>query len=216
MQLARVRPHEFDCRDARIAGNIFPCALPVGVVAHLVTKRFLEKDSLAVKQRTVTVNDRMQRGYRYVLVAPAGRKFDPAFQPDLTPSEMLRLGVFGGKYMTDCRKEFPRSWFAKAKLSPEQADASVNLFGVAASQPLSVWRKKGWTHQDDPRGWFQWYCRYYLGRRLLDEDARQIKRWKAIQRHVRQLQMNCEPGDIFCRKRQRQALLHWAYDSRKL
>src|SRR4026207_177057 len=111
----------------------------------------------------------MQKNYRYRLSEKTGRNFDPEFRPDLTPSEMLRLGVFGGKYMTDCRKEFPRSWFAKAKLSPEQAAARVNLFGVAASQPLSVWRKKGWTHQDDPRGWFQWYCRYYLGRRLLDE-----------------------------------------------
>jgi hypothetical protein len=176
----------------------------------------LEKDSVAVKQRTVTVNDRMQRGYRYALVAPVGRNFDPGFRPDLTPSEMLRLGVFGGKYMTDCQDEFPHSWFARAKLSPKKADASVNFFGVAASQPLPVWRRKGWIHPEDPRGWFQWYCRYYLGRRLPDEDARQIKRWKAIQRHVRQLQMNCERGDVFCRKRQRQALLHWAYDSRKL
>src|SRR6185312_10614508 len=216
MQLARVRPHEFDCRDARIAGNIFPCALPVGVVAHLVTKRFLEKDSLAVKQRTVTVNDRMQRGYRYVLVAPAGRKFDPAFQPDLTPSEMLRLGVFGGKYMTDCRKEFPRSWFAKAKLSPKGRDPELNYFHVDASQPLSEWRRKGWIHREDPRGWFQWYCRYYRGRRLGDEDQRQIKRWRAFRRHIAQIAKDCEPGDPFCRPRQRQALLQWAYDSRKV
>ena len=169
-----------------------------------------------MKQRTVVVNDRMQRGYRYVLAAPVGRNFDPDFHPELTPAEMLRLGVFGGKYMTDCKNEFPASWFAKAKLSPKRADAKLNFFGVAASQPLSMWRKKGWIHPEDPRGWFQWYCRYYRGRRLPDEDTRQIKRWAAIRRHVRQLQMNCEPGDLFCRKRQRQALLHWAYDSRKL
>ena len=175
-----------------------------------------ERDTVAVKQRTVVVNDRMQQGYRYVLVAPVGRNFDPDFRPELTPPEMLRLGVFGGKYLTDCRDEFPASWFARAKLSPERSDARVNFFGVAASQPLSVWRSKGWIHREDPRGWFQWYCRYYRGRRLPDEDARQIKRWAAIRRHVRQLQMNCEPGDLFCRKRQRQALLHWAYDSRKL
>jgi len=175
-----------------------------------------ERDIVAVKQRTVVVNDRMQRGYRYVIVAPVGRNFDPDFRPELTPPEMLRLGVFGGKYLTDCRDEFPASWFVKAKLSPERSDARVNFFGVAASQPLSVWRSKGWIHREDPRGWFQWYCRYYRGRRLGDEDARQIKRWAAIRRHVRQLQMNCEPGDLFCRKRQRQALLHWAYDSRKL
>ena len=167
-------------------------------------------------KRTVTVNDRMQQAYRYELVAPAGRNFDPEFRPDLTPAEMLRLGVFGGKYMTDCRDEFPRSWFTGAKLATGAADRSLNYFGVDASQPLSVWRTKGWLHPDDPRGWFQWYCRYYMGRRVPVEDARQIKRWKAIRRHVRQVQINCEPGDIWCRRRQRQALLHWAYDSRKL
>jgi hypothetical protein len=166
--------------------------------------------------RTVTVNDRMQRGYRYTLVARAGRDFDPEFTPDLTPREMLALGVFCGKYLTDCRKEFPKSWFARAKLSRQGRDCSLNCFGVDASQPLSEWRRKGWIHQDDPRGWFQWYCRYYLGRRLPEEDARQIRRWKAIRRHIRQVQKNCERGDVFCRPRQRQALLHWAYDSRKL
>ena len=165
---------------------------------------------------TITVNDRMQQGYRYDLVAPTGRDFDSDFSPELTPAEMLRMGVFGGKYMTDCVNEFPPDWFDGAKLSPDRADKTLNYFGVAASQPLSVWREKGWIHPDDPRGWFQWYCRYYLGRRLVDEDARQIKRWKAMRRHVRQIQLNCEPGDIWRRKRQRQALLHWAYDSRKI
>ena len=169
-----------------------------------------------MRPRVVVVNDRMQRGYRYELCAPAGRNFDPEFQPDLTPAEMLRLGVFGGKYMTDCVDEFPASWFRRAKLSPERADKNLNYFGVNASQPLSEWRRKGWIHPDDPRGWFQWYCRYYLGRRMPMEDARQIGRWKAMRRHMRQIQKNCDPGDLFCRKRQRQALLHWAYDSRKI
>jgi hypothetical protein len=169
-----------------------------------------------VKRTIVTVNDKMQRGYRYQRVAAAGRKFDPEFRPDLTPAQMLRLGVFGGKYMTDCRKEFPASWFARARLAKKQRDKSLNYFGVDASQPLSVWRRKGWIFRDDPRGWFQWYCRYYMGRRIPHEDARQIGRWKAIRRHVRQVQRNCEPGDVTCRKRQRQALLHWAYDSRKI
>jgi hypothetical protein len=167
-------------------------------------------------KRTIVVNDRMQRGYRYVCTAPVGRSFDPEFTPELTPREMLRLGVFGGKYMTDTKKEFPASWFAGAKLSPEGADRKLNYFGVDASQPLSVWRQKGWIHPDDPRGWFQWYCRYYLGRRMPDEDARQIKRWKAMRRHIRQIEKNCERGDVFCRRRQRQALLHWAYDARKI
>jgi len=158
----------------------------------------------------------MQRNYRYELTAPIGKNFGPAFRPELTPKEMLRLGVFCGKYMTDCREEFPADWFAGAKLSPERRDCKLNFFGVDASQPLSVWRAKGWIHPDDPRGWFQWYCRYYLGRRMPIEDARQIRRWNAMRRHVLQVARNCEPGNLSCRPRQRQALLHWAYDSRKI
>ena len=169
-----------------------------------------------MRNRTVVVNDKMQKRYRYALVAPPGRNFAPEFTPELTPKEMLRLGVFSGKYMTDARKEFPASWFKHAKLSPQRRDRALNFFGVDASQPLTVWRNKGWLHPDDPRGWFQWYCRYYMGRRNADEDARQIKRWKQIRRHVRQIEKNCERGDIHCRRRQRQALLHWAYDSRKV
>lgn len=169
-----------------------------------------------MRKRSVTVTDKMQKRYRYTLTALAGRGFDPEFKPQLTPAQMLKLGVFGGKYMTDCRREFPKSWFAKAKLATGPRDASLNFFGVDASQPLSEWRRKGWLHPDDPRGWFQWYCRYYMGRRLPAEDQRQIGRWKAIRRHVRQIQKNCEPGDLLCRPRQRQALLHWAYDSRKI
>ncbi len=166
-----------------------------------------------MRKRVIAVNDRMQRGFRYELSEPEGENFAPDFMPELTPAAMLRLGVFGGKYMTDCRGEFPASWFAGARLSPGRRDPSLNFFGVDASQPLSVWRAKGWLHPDDPRGWFQWYCRYYSGRRMSD-DARQIGRWKAIRRHVRQLENACERGDLHCRPRQRQALLHWAYDSR--
>ena len=169
-----------------------------------------------MRERTIVVSDKMQMGYRYELSAPTGRNFDQEFKPELTPREMLRLGVFCGKYMTDTRAEFPKSWFTGAKLAPKGRDCALNFFGVDASQPLSVWREKGWIHPDDPRGWFQWYCRYYLGRRMPDEDRRQIKRWKAMRRHVRQVEQNCEKGDPFCRPKQRQALLHWAYDSRKL
>ena len=166
--------------------------------------------------KTVVVNDRMQTGYRYRLSAAVGRGFDAEFKPELTPKEMLELGVFCGKYMTDCRREFPANWFKRARLSPGGRDCALNYFGVDASQPLSAWRKKGWIHPDDPRGWFQWYCRYYMGRRMPEEDQRQIARWKAMRRHVRQIERNCEPGDLDCRKRQRQALLHWAYDSRAI
>jgi hypothetical protein len=158
----------------------------------------------------------MQRGYRYQLTEPAGTHFDPEFRPELVPAEMLALGVFGGKYMTDCRDEFPAAWFAKAKLASGKRDPSLNYFGVDASQPLSVWRAKGWIYPDDPRGWFQWYCRYYRGRRLPEEDRRQIGRWKAMRRHIRQIRRHCDPCDFACRPRQRQALLHWAYDSRNI
>ncbi|MBX2866963.1 hypothetical protein KTR10_03345 [Candidatus Kaiserbacteria bacterium] len=166
--------------------------------------------------KKVTVNDTMQKGYTYILKEPAGRNFAKDFKPDLTPKEMLELGVFGGKYMTDCIKEFPKSWFARAKLSPEKHDDSLNYFGIHASQPLSVWKKKGWIYKEDPRGWFQWYCRYYMGRRIPEEDERQIKRWRAMNRHIAQLQNGCRRGDEGCQPRRRQALLHWAYDSRKL
>ena len=164
----------------------------------------------------VLVNDRMQDGYRYERSVPMGEAFDPAFLPELTPAEMLELGVFCGKYMTDCRAEFPAEWFSHAKLAAGGADRSLNYFGVKAGVPLRVWRDKGWIYPDDPRGWFQWYCRYYSGRRLPEEDRRQIARWKAFRRHVAQVVRNCNPGDPFCRPRQRQALLQWAYDSRIL
>ena len=164
--------------------------------------------------RTIHVNDSMQT-YTYRLTEPVGEHFAPEFKPDLTPQQMLELGVFGGDYFHGETAEFPKSWFTKAKLSDEH-DPSLNYFKIHASQPLKEWQRKGWIYEEDPRGWFQWYCRYYLGRRLPEEDARQIKRWKAIRRHVQQIERHCEPGNLTCRKRQRQALLHWAYDSRRI
>jgi hypothetical protein len=166
--------------------------------------------------RVVKVNDRMQKNYHYTLSEPTGKNFHPDFRPELTPKDMLALGVFGGKYMTDCKKEFPKTWFTRAKLSPKFHDHKLNYYKVKASQSLQVWRYNGWINAaHDPRGWFQWYCRYYLGRRLPKEDDRQIRRWKAIRRHIGQIKKNCRRGDLACRPKQRQALLHWAYDSRK-
>lgn len=164
--------------------------------------------------KIIHVDDRMQSNYSYQLVEPVGEHFDPDFNPDLSPSQMLELGVFGGKYMTDCTIEFPSEWFKKAKLCGDKHDPEINFFKVNASQPLSVWRKNGWIYPEDPRGWFQWYCRYYFGRRIPAEDQRQIKRWKAMKRHLSQIKKNCLRGDLGCRPRQRQALLHWAYDTR--
>lgn len=166
--------------------------------------------------KKVLVHDLMQSNYEYVCVEPVGKNFHPDFHPELTPKELLALGVFGGKYMTDCRNEFPNDWFIHAKLSPEVHNKELNFFKVNASLGLSDWNKKGWIYKDDPRGWFQWYCRYYMGRRIPGEDERQIKRWKAMVRHVAQIKKYCKPHDFSCRPVQRQALLHWAYDSRKM
>ena len=166
----------------------------------------------------VVVDDKMQKGYRYFLIEEIGKNFDKNFKPELTPKEMLSLGVFGGRYLRDCKKEFPKKWFEKAKMHKiglPGHNKKLNFFKVDASQPLSIWKEKGWINKDDPRGWFQWYCRYYMGRRHID-DIRQIKRWKAISRHISQIKKNCIEGDLSCRKRQRQAVLHWAYDSRKI
>jgi len=166
-------------------------------------------------KKKVVVRDRMQNGYVYDRTEPVGRHFAPGFTPELTPPQLLALGVFGGKYMTDCRKEFPASWFTHAKLCATRHDPRLNYFRVNASQRLAVWRRSGWIRPQDPRGWFQWYCRYYMGRRSAD-DARQIRRWRAIKRHVTQIRNHCERCDLECRRRQRQAVLHWAYDSRKI
>lgn len=167
--------------------------------------------------KKITVHDQMQDEYVYVITEPVGKNFDLDFKPELTPSEMMKLGIFDGRYFDVDQKELPLSWFKNAKMAKDGIpDPKLNYFKIHASQPLSVWQKKGWINPRDPRGWFQWYCRYYLGRRMPDEDFRQIKRWKAIKRHIAQVQMNCVKGDLSCRPKQRQAILHWAYDSRKM
>jgi len=162
----------------------------------------------------ILVNDKMQNT-SYFLTEKIGQNFHKDFKPELSPKELLELGIFGGKYMTDCISEFPNEWFHKAKLSPLKKDISLNYYKVDASLPLKTWIDKGWIYHEDPRGWFQWYCRYYYGRRIPKEDLRQIKRWKAMKRHIGAIKKNCEPLDQNCRIKQRQAILHWAYDSRK-
>ena len=164
--------------------------------------------------KKIVVHDTFQGQYTYYLTEPIGKNFHPDFKPELSPKEMLEMGVFGGKYLNPINNEYPNDWFKNAKLSDDK-NPELNFFGIDASQPLSYWKKKGWINPQDPRGWFEWYCRYYLGRRS-DDDLRQIKRWKAMVRHISQIKKNCLPGDLSCRSKQRQALLHWAYDSRKM
>ena len=164
----------------------------------------------------IIVNDSRQSGYVYELVASEGGEFAINFTPELTPKEMLALGVFNGFYAPDYQVEFPADWFVGARISLVGPDPECNFFKISASQPLEVWQKKSWIYPEDPLGWFQWYCRYYLGRRIALEDERQIKRWRAIKRHLAALQKACPARDLTCRPRQRQALLHWAYDSRNI
>ncbi|NCN99370.1 hypothetical protein COU62_01890 [Candidatus Pacearchaeota archaeon CG10_big_fil_rev_8_21_14_0_10_35_219] len=165
--------------------------------------------------KTIKVKNKYQT-YTYKLTEPVGKNFNSEFKPELSPKQMLKLGVFGGDYFLGKNyKEFPKDWFKNSWLSPSGKNPEYNYFKISASQPLSAWKKKGWIRKQDPFGWFHWYCRYYLGRRS-EDDERQIKRWKAIFRHVAQIKKNCKPKDLKCRLKQRQAVLHWAYDSRKL
>ena len=168
-----------------------------------------------MKRQIVVEKDIMQTGYVYFLTEHIGKNFHSGFRPQLSPKEMLELGVFGGKYMTDCSAEFPTDWFENARLCSKIHDPNLNYFRVNASQTLGEWRRKGWIYDEDPRGWFQWYCRYYMGRRCSD-DKRQVNRWKCMERDIVQITKICLPNDLDCRPRQRQALLHWAYDTRNI
>ena len=137
--------------------------------------------------------------------------FYKLFKPQLSPKKMLELGVFGGSYFESKIQEYPKSWFKNAKLS-KTFDVNKNRFKITAGLSRKYWIDKGWIFKEDPLGWFQWYCRFTNGRRIPKIDEIQIKRWKAFKRHVSAIQKNCEPGNIHCRKRQRQAILQWAYN----
>lgn len=158
------------------------------------------------------VFDKMQQGYQYEYSEDEGENFAPDFCPALTPKQMLELGVFEGHYMNDCQREFPHDWFQNARINNKNPEIGLNCFGVKSRMSLSQWQQKGWIYAPDPRGWFQWYCRYYMGRRIPEIDAIQIKRWKNFKRHLIQLKKHCLANDLTCRPKQRQALLQWAYN----
>ena len=132
------------------------------------------------------------------------------FKPELSPKKMLKLGVFGGSYFGLNIKEYPKSWFVNAKIS-KNFDVSLNRFKVKSGLSRKHWMEKGWIFKQDPLGWFQWYCRFSNGRRVPHIDEIQIKRWKNFRRHVVAIKKNCEPIDLNCRRKQRQAILQWAY-----
>ena len=176
------------------------------------------------------------KGYKYVLEAEPGLGFDPRFKPALTPGEILFMGAFEGKYLNDCTDEFPQEWYLNAaaanRLSPSGPDLTCNYFGVGSRQSLQVWQENGWAPRrgskargtkvrdiladavanPDERGWFQWYCRYWLGRRIPDLDSVQIGRWRSFARHAGAIKARCAKGDLTCNVRERQALLQWAYN----
>ena len=140
-----------------------------------------------------------------------GEDFYKLFKPQLTPKKMLEFGVFGGSYFGLKIKEYPESWFKNAKIS-KNFNVDLNRFKVKSGLSKKEWMEKGWIFKEDPLGWFQWYCRYSMGRRIAYIDRIQIKRWKNFKRHVIAIKKNCESADINCRRRQRQAILQWAYN----
>ena len=162
-----------------------------------------------VPGKTLHAINKMDKDYRYTLSAPYGQ-LPNDFRP-LTPMKMLQMGVFEGKYLNDCSSEFPKEWFVRARTvsSPDSSpDISLNYYKVKARQSLNVWRHNGWLYGPDNRGWFQWYCRFYLGRRIPEVDKKQIARWKSFQsRHGAQLRSHLQQGHNV--QRLRQALLQW-------
>jgi hypothetical protein len=184
------------------------------------------------KGDTIKGTETMSKPYSYILTEEPG-ELGPDFQPALSPAEILLLGAFEGSYLNDCYREFPAEWFLGAlmtdSLRPGAPDETVNLFKIKSRQPLSAWRENGWVHTSrrvgkthrailsspenpDERGWFQWYCRYWMGRRIPDLDHVQIGRWRSFARHAGAIKANCKPGDLSCRPRERQALLQWAWN----
>lgn len=143
-----------------------------------------------------------------------GSLWDPDFAPSYTPLEMLELGVFEGKYI-NIIDGLPKEWYKLDTVQgpDEDPDETINRFGVKSRKSLSYWQDKGWI-KTDKGGWFHWYCLYFLGRRLGEEDKWQIGRWRSfVARHQAQVTKHCKKSDYKCRPVQRQGLLQWAWNS---
>ena len=165
-------------------------------------------------------------------------KDHPEFQPNLTPKECIQKGIFGGIYFNPRggkpgilgasvqidHKEFPKDWFEglnKSMYCARRYDRNVNKYKVVAGSDQAAWESKGWIHKQDPRGWFQWYCRFYLGRRT-EDDVRQIKRWQGVagvkgrwKRFLINKVGDKNVNDYTISPVVRQTLLHWAFELKK-
>jgi len=145
-----------------------------------------DADSIPKKKKTV---DEVPRDKNGKLVFEDW----PDFKPNLSPKEVMQLGSFGGtyfrpiksgvtneKYGSEVWKEYPSDWFEGLNIGRQVASPNynntVNKYQVKCGASLEEWESSGWMKAQDPYGWFQWYCRFYLGRRT-DDDARQVSRW---------------------------------------
>ena len=184
-----------------------------------------------IKGKKINVNNRMQKNYTYELTFNAGTNLKNGgldadgnkivykdFNPKYSPGVMLNMGVFEGKYCNDQIFEFPKEWYLNInKFSPEKSNYKINYFKIKSRQSLQEWRRKKWIPcadgDMDKRGWFEWYCRYWIGRRQPNVDIIQIKRWRSFTRHSAQVKKH-SAGKLDQRTRQRQALLQWSYDAK--
>ncbi|XP_067295280.1 uncharacterized protein zgc:113208 isoform X1 [Pseudorasbora parva] len=157
------------------------------------------------------------------------------FTPNMTPKEVLQAGSFGGTYFRpiyssitkqhykDVWQELPEDWLDGLNISKQVASSTyredVNTYNVKCGGSLEMWESSGWIIPQDPYGWFQWYCRFYQGRRTMD-DARQISRWAkcaGVKGRWRQnlitkvVRSGCAYDNSGVSPVVRQTLQHWGY-----
>ena len=155
------------------------------------------------------------------------------FNPNKSPIEVIKEGAFGGIYFRDIYSNVNKKWYKNSwkeffkSLNLENIDpryyssnfydVKINKYRVKFSTSLRFWENKGWINPIAPYGWFQWYCRYYLGRRSSD-DKRQIKRWKNIVTRFKGILVKITKNkgakfnDYSISPKIRQIFLHWGYE----
>jgi len=161
----------------------------------------------------------------------------PEFKPNLTPRQIFKMGSFGGTYYRDIHSSvtgkdykgksvirgLPKEWFKGINIETHVVssnyDKNINKYKVKCGSTLEAWENSNWIVEQDPYGWFQWYCRFYEGRRTKD-DKRQIDRWLKLagpNGRFRRTLMNKiirsgkSYNDISVSPVIRQTLQHWGY-----